>query len=119
VLAVVLLHVGLFVVGMVLGSMGIAYYAARPEKCPMAAWLPPEGVATRCDMSGGIDFQDIFEARISEAGATAYQKGLLGDLKNPRVIDGTGLNARFEVDGDVQVRFSWENGVLIVDYIKY
>lgn len=93
--------------------------AAYPRFCPLARHLPAEGVATRCDMSGGIDFENIFEARFSEAGATAYQKGLLGDLKNPRVIDGTGLNARFEADGDVLVSFSWENGVLIVDYIRY
>ena len=94
-------------------------FAAYPRFCPLARHLPAEGVVTRCDMSGGIDFQDNFEARMSEAGATAYQRGLLGSLKNPRIIDGSGLNARSEADGDVLVGFSWGNGVLTVDYFKY
>jgi hypothetical protein len=94
-------------------------FAAYPRFCPLARHLPAEGVATRCYMSGGIDIQDNFEARMSEAGATAYQRGLLGSLKNPRIIDGSGLNARFEADGDILVGFSWENSVLTVDYLNY
>lgn len=115
-LAVVLLPVGLFVLMLVAEYIELSYYAARPEKCWLAEWLPPEGVATRCDMSMGIDFEDTFEARLSEAGAAEYQRRLLGSLKNPRILDGSGLNVRLVADGEIDVSFSWDNGVLTVIY---
>ena len=113
------LIVGVSLILVVGASLEEAYYAVRPQRCYLAAYLPPEGVPTRCEMSGFIDYEDIFEARVSKAGAEAFQNALMKDLKNPRPIDGEGINVRIKADGGVIVGFSWDNGFLTVDYYKY
>lgn len=111
---------GILALLFVAGSLEDAYIAARPQLCPLAVYLPPEGVATRCERSGAIDFEIDFEARVSLAGAEAFQQALMKDLENPRIVyQGGGMTMTIATDSDLNIYLSWDKGLLSVVYYKY